>query len=90
MKKQSDLHTPQRVRESETVATTIPAPAFTTSKPRGVQDHAHPGHLDRGAAESRTNPVKDTHEVSRTGSASRTGSVSRAGSASRSSSRKSH
>ena len=70
MKKQSDMHTPRRVPESETVATTFPPPAFTSSKPKGVLDHAHPGHLDRGAAESRTNPIKDEHEGARTGGAS--------------------
>ena len=74
MRKQSDLHAPQRVPESETAATTFPPPAFTTSKPRGVQDHAHPGHIARGAAESNTNPVKDTHDMSPSGGARRSGS----------------
>lgn len=41
MKKQSDMHSPHRVPESEKEITTFPAPAFTTSKPRGVQDLAH-------------------------------------------------
>jgi hypothetical protein len=46
MKKQSDIHSPHRVRESETVATNLPAPAFTGSKPKGVQDRSHPGASD--------------------------------------------
>ena len=59
MKKQFDMHTPSRLRENETVATNLPQPAFTESKPKGVLDHAHPGHITRGAAESKTDPVKD-------------------------------
>ena len=51
MKKQSDFRTPSRVRESETPVNNMPAPTFTESRPRGVQDHAHPGHMTRGAAE---------------------------------------
>jgi hypothetical protein len=64
MKKQSDMHMPSRVRESETVATNLPQPAFTESRPKGVQDHAHPGHISRGAAESQTDPVRDKPQVS--------------------------
>jgi hypothetical protein len=62
MKKQSDLHAPSRVRESETQINNLPAPAFTESRPKGVQDRSHPGHLTRGAAESGTNPVHDARE----------------------------
>ncbi len=68
MKKQSDIHAPRRVPESESTISTFPAPAFTTSKPKGVQDRSHPGHLDHGAAESSTDPVRDPHQVSRSGS----------------------
>ncbi|HZP07689.1 MAG TPA: hypothetical protein VFB43_22520 [Terracidiphilus sp.] len=69
MKKQSDpMHNPQRVPESESQISTLPAPAYTTSKPKGVQDRAHPGHLTHGVAESRTNPVRDQHQVSRSSS----------------------
>jgi hypothetical protein len=64
MKKQSDMHAPSRVRESEIVTTNIPAPAFTESRPKGVQDREHPGHITRGAAESHTNPVDDSRQVS--------------------------
>jgi hypothetical protein len=64
MKKQSDMHTPTRLRENETVATSLPQPAFSESKPKGVQDHLHPGHISRGAAESQTDPVKDKPQVS--------------------------
>jgi hypothetical protein len=63
MKKQSDFHAPSRVRESETVATSLPQPAFTESRAKGVQDRAHPGHISRGAAESQTNPVEDKPQV---------------------------
>lgn len=38
MKKQSDMHSPHQIPETEKQITTFPAPAFTTSKPRGVQD----------------------------------------------------
>jgi hypothetical protein len=27
-------------------------------------DHAHPGHVSRGAAESKSNPMRDEHEGS--------------------------
>lgn len=64
MKKQSDMHAPSRLRENETVATSIPQPAFTESRPKGVGDPAHPGHISRGAAESKTDPVKDKPQVS--------------------------
>jgi hypothetical protein len=63
MKKQSDMHSQHRVRESETLTTNFPAPAFTESKPKGVQDRSHPGHISRGAAESRTDPVEDAPQV---------------------------
>lgn len=63
MKKQSDFHTPSRARESNTI-TNIPAPAINDSKPRGIQDREHPGHITRGAAESHTDPVKDKPLVS--------------------------
>lgn len=65
MKKQSDMHRPQRVPESESPISTFPAPAYTTSKPKGVEDRAHPGHLTHGAAESHTNPIRDSNQVSR-------------------------
>ena len=72
MKKQSDFHRPNRVRESETAANNFPAPAFTESQPRGVQDPEHPTHITRGAAESHTDPVKDKPQVSgSTGGSSR-------------------
>jgi hypothetical protein len=58
MKKQSDMRGPTRVSESETV-TTNPSSAFTPSRPNGLQDHAHPGHMSRGAAESKASPVSD-------------------------------
>jgi hypothetical protein len=64
MKKQSDFHTPSRVRESETPTNNFPAPAFTESRPKGITDRNHPGHISRGAAESNTDPVKDKPEVS--------------------------
>lgn len=70
MKKQSDTHSPSRIRESETPANNIPAPAFTESRPRGVMDRAHSGHVTRGAAESPTNPVTDTNPVKDTPSES--------------------
>ena len=63
MKKQFDMHTPSRIRENETVATNLPQPAFSESRPKGVQDHLHPGHISRGAAESQTDPVKDKPQV---------------------------
>jgi hypothetical protein len=58
MKKQSDMRGPTRVSESETV-TSNPSSAFTPSRPKGLQDHAHPGHLSRGVAESKASPVSD-------------------------------
>jgi hypothetical protein len=65
MKKLSDLHsqnsqkqTPQGVSTS----TDFAAPAVNTTKPKGVMDHAHPGHVSRGAAESKSNPIRDEHE----------------------------
>lgn len=64
MKKQAETHMPSRVRESETVVTNMPAPAFTESRPKGIHDYAHPGHISRGAAESQTDPVKDKPQVS--------------------------
>ncbi|HVU47250.1 MAG TPA: hypothetical protein VHD85_14055 [Terracidiphilus sp.] len=67
MKKQADIHTPSRVRESETVINNIPAPAYTESRPKGVHDYAHPSHISRGAAESQTDPVKDKPLVSDSG-----------------------
>ncbi|HUA92975.1 MAG TPA: hypothetical protein VL991_10425 [Terracidiphilus sp.] len=44
MKKQSDMHSPHRIPETEKQITTFPAPAFTISKPRGVQDHTQGVH----------------------------------------------
>jgi len=64
MKKQANIRTPSRVRESETVVNNIPAPAFTESRPKGVHDYAHPGQISRGAAESKTDPVEDRPQVS--------------------------
>jgi hypothetical protein len=59
MKKQSDLHGPTRVRESESVISNAFNPGYSSSKPKGVMDHNHPGHVSRGAAESKANPVSD-------------------------------
>jgi hypothetical protein len=59
MKKQSDMHGPNRVRESESVMTNPSNPGYSSSKPKGLEDRAHPGHLGRGAAESHANPVSD-------------------------------
>lgn len=59
MKKQSDMHGSNRVRENESVITNPSASAYGSSKPKGVMDHAHPGHVSRGAAESKANPVSD-------------------------------
>jgi hypothetical protein len=64
MKKQSDMHAPSGARESDSSITNIPAPLRNDSKPKGVLDHAHPGHLTRGAAESSTDPVEDSSQVS--------------------------
>ena len=64
MKKQADIHAPSRVRESETVINNVPAPTFTESRPKGVHDYAHPTHISRGAAESKTDPVEDKPQVS--------------------------
>ncbi|HEY1766048.1 MAG TPA: hypothetical protein VGG26_00240 [Terracidiphilus sp.] len=66
MRKQSDQHVPSRVRESETQVNNLPAPAFSESRPKGVLDRSHPGHITRGAAESATDPVHDAHEGTRT------------------------
>jgi len=52
MKKQSDMHGPNRVRENESVLINTSNPAYTSSKPKGLEDRAHPGHLSHGAAES--------------------------------------
>lgn len=59
MKKQSDFHGNTRVRESESVITNPSTAAYSSSKPKGVMDHNHPGHVSHGAAESKANPVSD-------------------------------
>jgi hypothetical protein len=63
MKKQSDMHGPNRVPENESVITNPSNPAYSSSKPKGLEDHQHPGHLSRGAAESHT-PVHEEEPVS--------------------------
>jgi hypothetical protein len=63
MKKQSDMHGPHRVRESESVITNPSSPAYSSSKPKGLEDRQHPGHLSRGAAESHT-PVREEEPAS--------------------------
>jgi hypothetical protein len=65
MKKQADIHGPNRVRESESVMTNPSAPAYSPSKPKGLEDRAHPGHLTRGAAETKANPVSERSSAER-------------------------
>lgn len=59
MKKQSSVHTGNRVRESETATATFPSQTMTGSQPKGVFDHdrMRPTHINSGAAESGTKPV---------------------------------
>jgi hypothetical protein len=66
MKKLSDMHGPRKVPNSQDTSASLTAPAFSENRPKGVMDHLHSGHVSRGAAESNTNPVKDTPEVSNT------------------------
>ena len=58
MRKQSSVHTGNRVRESETASATGPQ-TMTGSQPKGVFDHdkMRPTHINSGAAESGTKPV---------------------------------
>jgi hypothetical protein len=46
MKKLNDVHAGHGIREEETVTTNFPAPAFTESKPKGVNIGLHDAHLD--------------------------------------------
>jgi hypothetical protein len=57
--KLNDLHAGHGIREEETVTTNFPAPAFTESKPKGVNIGQHDAHIDssgakKGSGESRT------------------------------------
>jgi hypothetical protein len=63
MKKQADMHGPNRVPENESVMTNPSNPAYSSSRPKGLEDRAHPGNLSRGAAESHTT-VRDEEPVS--------------------------
>lgn len=64
MKKQSDFHGPNRGRENESAIVNPSSASYTPSKPKGIEDHAHPGHISRGAAESKANPVHEEDPVS--------------------------
>lgn len=67
MKKQSTIHRPSRVRESETPTTQFPVQTFSESQPKGVFSHssAKPTHLRTGAAEApHTRPVSDNRRNS--------------------------
>jgi hypothetical protein len=70
MRKQSTMHRPTRSIETETAATTFPAPARTETQPKGLyaRDRAKPTHLNTGAAESHTQPVEMPHRADTTSS----------------------
>ena len=65
MKKLSNFHSDNKVLESESPATSIPNPTLTSSRPKGLQDREHPGHMTKGAAESHTDPIRDVKQTRR-------------------------
>lgn len=63
MKKLSDFHSDNKIQESESPVTNLPNPSLGNSKPKGVMDKEHPGHVSRGAAESHVDPVRDVKQT---------------------------
>lgn len=63
MKKLSNFHSDNKVLESESPATSLPNPSLGNSKPKGVMDREHPGHVTRGAAESHVDPIREAKQT---------------------------
>jgi len=63
MKRLSDFHSDGKILESESPATNLPNPSLGNSRPKGVLDRDHPGHITRGAAESHADPVRDLKQT---------------------------
>ncbi len=60
MKKLNDLHAGHGIKEEETVTTNFPAPAFTESKPKGVNIGPHDAHIDSSVAANRGGESRST------------------------------
>jgi hypothetical protein len=63
MKKLSNFHSDNKILESESPVSNLSNLSPGNSKPKGVMDREHPGHISRGAAESHADPVRDVKQT---------------------------